>query len=222
MKDIVQTGKEAIELRRSGLSYSDIASELKVSKTSVSNWVKNVRLTEGERNILEKNLKSKIDRGRMKASVSNRARKIFKEKVAYDDAEKEFQKYSKDPLFMIGVGLYWSNGLKEGSRFQFMSSDPAMMKIIIAWMEKYLGFSRKGARYRLFLNITHESKECEQYWARNLNIPQESFQKTSYFRSQKHKQSREYNGSLAVIVTRVNVVRRVIAWQKLAMRYYSQ
>ena len=52
MKDIVQMNSQAIELRRQGYSYSDISKKLKVSKTSISNWVRNVRLTENEKNNL--------------------------------------------------------------------------------------------------------------------------------------------------------------------------
>ena len=109
----VQMNKKAIELRRLGYSYSDISKELKVSKASISNWVKNVRLTESEKIVLEKNIKNKIKRGRMNSSIAMRSRKIFKEKIAYENAEKEFAKFSKEPLFMLGLGLYWAHGLKK-------------------------------------------------------------------------------------------------------------
>ena len=52
----VQFSKKAIELRRSGYSYTDIARELKVSRASVCAWVKHVKLTEAERQHLRKNL----------------------------------------------------------------------------------------------------------------------------------------------------------------------
>ncbi len=221
MKDNVQSSKKAIELRRLGLSYADISIELKVSKTSVSNWVKNVRLTESEKINLQKNLKSKMERGRMKASISIRSKKVFKEKVAYENAEKEFQKHVKDPFFMLGLGIYGFHSQKKANSFQFMSSDLPRVKTMLAWMEKYLNLSLKIPKYRLFINFTHEKMECEQYWAKNLDISSELFQKTIYLRSQKHKEDREYKGSLAIIVPKIEVIRKVIAWQKLAMRYYS-
>ena len=221
MKDIVQIRKRAIELRRLGYSYMDVANELKISKTSVSNWVKNVRLTENEKNILQKNLKGKIERGRMKASISIRSRKVFKEKVAYENAEKDFKKYLQDSLFMLGLGICWSHASKRPNSFQFTSSDQSIVKIILLWAEKYLDLSNKSPKYRVFIDISCKNQDCEQFWSRVVGLSAELFQKTMYLRSQSVKRSREYKGSLAIVISNIDVVRKIIAWQKLAMRYYS-
>jgi len=117
----VQMSKKAIELRRLGFSYSDISKELKVSKASISNWLKNIKLTENEKVNLEKNLKNKIAKGRMNSLIAIRSKKVFKDKFVYDNANKEFEKFSKEPLFMLGLGLYWAHGLKKGNSIYFMT-----------------------------------------------------------------------------------------------------
>jgi transcriptional regulator with XRE-family HTH domain len=225
MIDTVQMSKKAIELRRLGLSYSDIAKQLKVSKTSVSNWVKNVRLTEGEKINLQKNLKGKVGRGRMMASISIRSKKVFKEKVAYEKAEKDFAIFNRDPIFILGLGLCLSHGLKNGPKtvgsFQFVSSDQYIIKIILNWMDKYLNFPKKSIKYKLFIDILQKNNNFEQVWSKITGVPVTSFGKTAYLNSRKARKDKEYKGSLAIIISRVEVIRRVIAWQKLAIRYYG-
>lgn len=221
MNMAVQTTKKAIELRRLGRSYSDIAKELKVSRASVCGWVKNVRLTEAEKANLQKSLKTKIERGRMKASISIRSRSVFKEKNAYEIAEKEFNKFIKDPLFMLGIGFLAYHGTKKGSTFQFTNSTPAIIHIMHLWIEKYLGISKTDLKYRLFLALSHKNGDSENFWATSLKIPLSLFHKTYYLRLSS-KKGREYNGSLSLYISRIEVIRKVIAWQKLTMRYYDQ
>ena len=213
--------KRAIELRKLGYSYTDIIKELKVSRASVSNWVKNIRLTESEKVNLEKNLKNKIKRGRMNSTIAVRSKKIFKEKIAYDNAEKEYEKFSKDPFFMLGLGLYWAHGLKKGNYFQFVNHNYSVLKIILLWMKKYLNITKTIPRYRLFINISHRNGEYEDIWAKNMDISRKLFQKTVYTNSVKNVNDREYKGSLAIIVSKVDVFRKIIAWQKILIRYYD-
>ncbi len=217
----VQTSKRAIELRRLGFSYSEISKELKVSKASISNWVKNIKLTENERLNLEKNLKNKIAKGRMNSSIAIRSKKVFKDKFAYDNALKEFEKFSKDQFFMLGLGLYWAHGLKKGNSIYFMSKDSNIMKIIVLWMKKYLNISKNKAKFRLFINISHRNGNFEDLWAKTIDIPLNLFQKTIYTNSSKAIKDREYKGSLAIMVSGVELYRKVIAWQKILIRYYN-
>lgn len=181
----VQNVNKAIELRRSGYSYADIAKELGVSKASVCGWVKNVRLTEAEKLHLNKNITRKIEKGRMMASITIRSRKVYKEKVAYDDAEKEFKKLMMDSQFMLGIGLCSTSGLKKGNSLQFSSPDPVILKIMTNWLEKYLKVPKNIIKYRII------------------------------------GKNKEHRGYSCVVVSRIEVIRKVIAWQKLTMRYYG-
>lgn len=222
MIDIVQTGKKAIELRRLGNSYSDIAKGLKISKSSVANILKNIKLTEDEKKNLERNLKNKIERGRMKASISIRSRKIFLEKIAYEKAEKEFLKFSKDPLFFLGLGFYVVHGLKKGSYFQFSSSNPFILKIMVKWIEKYLNLSKNSLKYKLFVDFYHKSDNFEDFWAKLLGVYNKSFKETVYLDSRSPRKDKEYRGSLSIIVTNIAIFRTVMSWQKLLIGYYTK
>ena len=217
----VQSSKKAIELRRLGYSYTDIAKELEVSRASVCSWVKNVRLTIAEEINLQKNLKLKRERGILKTSISIRSKNVFKEKVAYENAEKEFKKLVNDTFFIFGIGLLTASGLKKGNFLQFVSQNPMIMRIMLAWIEKYLLLSKNVVKFRLFVAISHKNTGCENFWTMSLGIPSTFLQKTIYL-SQSNKKGREYKGSCALTVSRIDVVRKIIAWQKLLIQYYSE
>lgn len=158
MNSSVQKQKEAVILRREGHSYTDIAHKLKVSRASVCGWVKNVRLSELEKATLAKNLKNKTDRARLKAKITIKTRKVYKEKVAYDTAEKDFHKLSKDPFFMYGIGLWgFERPKKERTSYTFSAPNQKNAEIMLEWMEKYLGISQKTIKLRVIRGKMGES-----------------------------------------------------------------
>lgn len=187
----VQTSQKAIQLRRLGFSYTDIAKELKVSRASVCNWVKNVRLTEHEKQILQKSITNKMHRARMKASISLRSRTVFKEKKSFEEAEKDFKKNIKDPLFSTGLALYCAKSSFSGGNIQFTHSNLDFIHIFITWMEKYL------------------------------KIPEEKVKKISpQIQAEKSKIASRNKGSTTILVTNIEAMRTMIAWQKLLIQYY--
>lgn len=159
MNSIVQNSQKAIQLRRLGHSYSDIAKELKVSRTSVCNWVKNVRLSESEKHILQKMIANKMARAKMQSSISLRARKVFKEKVSYENAEKNFGRNMKDPIFSIGLGLYCAKGSLTGGNIQFIHKNELLVKIMLVWLEKYLKIPKNKLNYRPYSRNMANNKD---------------------------------------------------------------
>jgi predicted transcriptional regulator len=154
----VQNEEKAIVLRREGLSYSDIAKRLKVSRASVCNWVKKVRLTAHEHEQLQKNIAAKIVRGRMMAQMTLRTRKVYKEKVSYEKAEKEFEKLSKDPFFMFGIGLWgFEKAQKNRLAFTYTAQTAESLVLMQKWIQKYLLIPHKSLKIRVFKGKTGET-----------------------------------------------------------------
>ncbi len=191
MNQTIQVGQKAIQLRRLGYSYTDISRELKVSRASVCNWVKNVRLTEHEKQILQKSIANKMNRARMKASISLRSRTVFKEKRAFDEAERDFKKNLKDPLFSTGLALYCAKSSFSGGNIQFTHSNPAFIHIFLTWMQKYLQISEENVKKIFSKNVSEKAKITNQN-----------------------------KGSMTIIVSNIRAMRTLIAWQKLLIQYY--
>lgn len=218
----VQIHTKAIELRRMGHSYAEIAKVLKVSRSAVCNWVKNLKLNDEEKIQLEKRRTARQGRGRLQASMTLRTRTVFKQKVAYESAEKEFALNIKDPFFTLGLGL---TGLKKRSKggalsFQFSTTNPQDMNVMLKWLEKYLGITRMNLAFRLFVATSPPIHDFVSIWAQNLRIPQEQFYKTVVSSPLRDKGDREYVGSLCVSLSRVDLIRKILAWQKLTIMYY--
>lgn len=210
-------------MRIAGYSYSEIMGELHVPKSTLSNWLKDMPLSEQQTNLLKVRLVSKVSKGRLRASVALRSARVFRETKAFDEAIISFEKYSHNPFFTLGVGLYWAEGGKKSGYFQFTNSDPDMVVIMLNWMEKFLGISRNDAKYRLFIHSPYRNERCEEYWASVMGVNLSLFYETIYKSTQYDiKKNLEYKGCIRVTVTKIELLRKVTAWQKLLIKYYGK
>ena len=214
--------KNAVEMRRRGASYSEISKALSISRATACGWLKNLKLTEDEKGILHKNISDRRNRGRLQASMTRRVQRVYKDKVAYDTAQKEFQTLSKDPFFMFGIGMSGIEKAKRGCRlYQFTAQGVETVLMMLKWVEKYLGVHKKELSYRVFIAHSHKNLSVQAYWMKTLGISEGNFQKTVVLSHKKNEKEGDYAGSVAFTVSRQAVVRKIIAWQKLVMMYYS-
>lgn len=218
----VQLKNMAINLRKLGHSYNEITNELEVPKSTLSGWLKDIPLTDEQNINLNNRLKDRISRGRLRTGIALRARRIGRENDVLKEAEKEFNEFIKNPFFSAGILLYWAEGAKKNNYFSFINSDPTMVALMVKWMQKYLARDFSLAKYRLFIHYPYRNENCEGYWARILNLSYERFQKTIY-KPTPHdvKKNNEYKGCLRIVITRISVLRKIIAWQKLLIQYYA-
>jgi hypothetical protein len=222
----VQIKDTALHLRRSGLSYGEILKKINIPKSTLAYWLRGMTLEEDQESALKSRVHDKQKRGRFSTAIALRARKVYREKATFEAAEKEFLSYSSDPFFLIGVSLYWAHGGKKSGHFQFTSSDPEMAILMIAWTEKYLLIPRNELKYRLFIRESYKDQSILDFWATTLQIKKTLFQKPIYTGSAGDtalkNRSISYKGSLCVTITNVTVLRRVIAWQNLLIKYYKE
>lgn len=138
MKSGIQILKKARELRIHGRSLSEISAELNVGVSTLSLWLRDIRLSDQQKSELDQRNRIKVSRGRLNASVMKRANRVFKEKSIYDQAVKEFPHLAKDPFYMMGLSIYWAKGARRGGCFQFTSADRKMVEIMKKWAIRYL------------------------------------------------------------------------------------
>jgi transcriptional regulator with XRE-family HTH domain len=223
--DRVQSRLRAINLRESGFSYNEILKEIKVPKSTLAYWLRGIPLDDKQTFLLKARVLDRQKRGRFSTAIALRARRVYREKAAYDSAEKEFREYARDRFFVLGVTLYWAGGGKGGSHFQFVNSDPEMIHIMIRWAEKYLKMSKKDFTYRLFINESHKDALFDDFWAKNIGIKKDMIKKTLQKRSYNLgvfvRNNPQYKGSLRININRIFVLRKVLAWQNLLIKYYK-
>lgn len=175
----IQNIKKARELRMEGKSLSEISKETSISKSTLSYWLKDMRLNDQQLSDLKNRTKIKMSKGRMNALIYHRTTRIFKEKTIYEAAEKEFKFLRKEPLFVLGMALYWSRGSKKSGHFQFSSTDREMITLMNRWI-----------------------KFC-------LKIEDDLVKQ------------RNYGNLFRIEITRIDVLRKMMAWQKLLIKYYA-
>ncbi|KKR70130.1 MAG: hypothetical protein UU13_C0013G0010 [Candidatus Nomurabacteria bacterium GW2011_GWB1_40_7] len=180
MKTRLEDKHKAIALRKKGLTYKDIMREIPVSKSLLSGWFKFLDLSTEEEEQLRMRAKINKDNGNSRAALSNRKKRIEREKVAQQEAQKIFKKYENDPNFILGIGLYWAEGSKRTSAFQFMNSDPQMILFMIYWAKIYLKINKNNIYLRIHTHEDFKLEKYEEFWSTITKIPLEQFRKTSY------------------------------------------
>lgn len=170
---LYQKRQRAISLRKQGASYSQIKEEVKVSKSTLSLWLRDMPLSEKRLRALRDFSAVRIEKYR---ETRRKTREIRWASVR-KNAEKEISVLSKRELFLAGLFLYWGEGTKTAPGLVSVSNtDPVMLKFFISWME-LLGVPRSKLRVKIHfyrdMNIHKESL----FWSRTLGIPLANFRK---------------------------------------------
>jgi|SRR3989344_1890169 len=212
--------ERAIKLRRKGLSYREILVQVPVAKSSLSLWLKSVKLLPGHAyRITEKRLAAA--RG---GALKKKNQRITLTKEIKDKARAEIGQLSKRELFLIGVALYWAEGSKEkehrpGGRIIFSNSDSEMVKFFLKWLLEVIELPKDKVYLNIVLHETssHRIKEVKKYWLGKTGLSAEHFGKI-YFKKNKINTKRKnvgenYFGLIRLSVKESSVLnRRIQGW----------
>ncbi|MEK7172759.1 MAG: hypothetical protein AAB740_02155 [Patescibacteria group bacterium] len=204
---------KAIQLRKAGKSYGEIMQKIKVPKSTLSMWLRDVELTEQQKNRLYVTLRRQ---NAYKGAKLLQERRILRTEKIITEAKKEAQKMFKNPLFLSGLMLYWAEGDKS-ERFEhvkFSNSDPAMVQLIMRWFREICKTPESKFRICLHIHSLHCRKDILQYWSQITGIPLSQFYKTQVKpTSLKHRRNVLYNGTCAVAVGDRWLFRRIKGWR---------
>lgn len=171
MKSLIK--EQVIRMRLKGLSYSQIKSKIKISKSTLSVWLREYPLSPERIKKLRDLNPQRIENCR-NTKLKNRQNKL---ENVYKDISKEIGLFSKRDLFIAGMFLYWGEGTKTSrDMVAFTNTDPSMIKFFIKWMEQF-NISRKKMKVKLHLYSDMNINEKNKFWSKTLNIPKENFRK---------------------------------------------
>lgn len=166
--------RRVVELRRQGKSYSEIRKIIKVSKSSLSLWLKDIVLTDEQVSGLKTKKVQAVER--YKASMKEK-RKVRLDQY-YKDQLKRWMPLSNREMFLAGLFLYWGEGNKVSNNvISIANTDPDVIKFTILWFKKCLGFSEDKIHIRLHLYNDMNIKLETDYWSKVLNIKSSQFSK---------------------------------------------
>lgn len=209
--------EKAIELRRQGLSYREILERVPVAKSSLSLWLKDVKLSPGcSYRITEKRLAAARS-----GALKRRDERIALTRQIKAAAGKEIGRLTNRELWLVGIALYWAEGSKEkeyrpGSRVVFHNSDSCMVNIYLKWLLEILEIDRKRIVIEVVLheNNKHRVEEVTHHWINSTGLPKEYFERI-YFKRHKSNTKRKnvgrsYFGLLRISVKKSSSLNRKI------------
>lgn len=213
---------QAINLRRVGKSYGEIRKTIKVSKASLSLWLRDVKLSPEQEKRIYVELREK---NAYRMAKSNQNKRIENTKEIIKEAKEEAVRLFKNPLFLSGLMLYWAEGDKSEiqERVKFTNSDPRMIKIIMRWFREICEVPEIKFRVCVYIHSLHSRKNIEKYWSEITGVPTNQFQKTQIKQtSLRQRRNKLYEGTCAVTVSNKNFFRKIKGWklgfiEKMAM-----
>jgi len=197
------------------MSFSEISTELNVSKGAISKWLKGVNFTADERSLVAKKVSENILIGRNKSRLSKQMNRVFDERKILISAQNDFKKFKSNPLFLSGLSLYWAHGSFSNDYFQFTSANEEMLKIMIGWMHKFLSVRPERAKYRIFLADGGNHGKITDLWADSLLVPRGNFMSPVINRNRSKIPKNGLNkGSIQIVASGINNIRKIRVWQK--------
>jgi len=174
MKNIEK--QKALELRRNGYSFGEITQELGVAKSSVSLWVRDIKLTKEQKLLLRsKHNNSEVIERRRATRLKNER---IKREAIIIEAQRTVTNLTLKELFIAGVMLYWAEGGKTQSVVRFSNGDPEMIKIMMVFFKKICRVPQEKFHGYIHIHPHLDNKLAEVYWSKVSGIGLEKFYKT--------------------------------------------
>jgi len=190
----------------------EIAHTLGVAKSSVSYWVRDVALSKSQRKQLNKNSHSvdAIEKRRLSRLANTQKRR----NIIMADAMKEVDVFVKNPLWCVGVALYWGEGGKTQTTTRLSNSDPAVITVIMRFFREVCLVPEEKFRGHVHTFAHQNADKAVRYWSEISGIPKNQFFKTYVKKSSasKHKRNTLPNGTLQVYAHDTIVFFRIMGW----------
>ena len=159
-----------------GRSIKSIAKELQVPQSSVSNWTKDIVLSERQKRALMKNMHSPsaVEKRRQSRLVSEQA----KRQKIFDGAYADLDNISKRELWLIGVTMYWAEGGKTQRTVRVANGDPRVIKLMMKFFTVICGVDKDTIKGHIHIHEHLDTEKAEKYWQKVTGIKPEKFYKT--------------------------------------------
>lgn len=220
MKQKIEEKLKAIKLRKQGHSVNEIVEKVRVAKSSVSVWVRNVQLDDKAKD----RLLTKIKLGQL-VSAENKRKKT---KQAMDNYHQEAlrmfetKKLDRFSIQFICSLIYHCEGNKDlFYGINFTNSDPNLIKTFLFLLRYGFDINEKKLRVCIHLHGYHNPKKQINFWSKITNIPKRQFIKP-YLKSNTGKRIREnYQGCVSVRYHSADTARHLAMIAKAFLTKYN-
>lgn len=169
---------DAIKLRKRGFSIGKIERRLGIPRSTLSGWLKNIKLTQGQKEKLLQDWKSALVEARKKAVLWHNAQKTKRLLEAKEEALKTLEKIDINDPNIIELALamlYLGEGAKTMDETAIGNSDPLILKFFLATLRSVYNLDVKKIRCELNLRADQNPEKMKRFWARALKLPLANF-----------------------------------------------
>lgn len=199
--------QQAKVLRAQGASLSEIAEQLAVSKSTVSLWVRDVRLSEQ----FQARLSEKQSAARKQSAKKMKELQNEKEKNEAFEIESSLKsaKFTKTHLKLLCAFLYWGEGGKTEKYVAFTNSDPLMIATFLQLLRTCFNLDEAKLRALVHIHSYHDEEKILNFWSKTTSIPRSQFTKTYRKKNTGVVKNMEYRGTLRVRYYDAKIAREI-------------
>ncbi len=171
--------QQAVDFRRQGSSYRTISTKLGIPKSTLFGWFSHL---EWSQVIKDQLILERKSTAALQVEYMNRARLRLlqqKENEYRSEARRSYEELAKNPLFLIGLALYWGEGSKcTRGKVSIINSDPNVLKITTRFFREVLQVDETKLRVELFIYQDQSEVKIIDFWSKYLHIDTRLFIKT--------------------------------------------
>lgn len=207
--------EQATEMRRSGKSYKEIRTALRIPVSTLSDWFSEVEWSKqikygltakatalGTANLFEL---SKI-RGVHLTRIYSEARV---------EARKEMDVLKYNPLFLAGMMLYWGEGDKATKcNVRLANTDPMMLRLFYTFLQQICGAPPTKIAAHVLVYPDLDELEVRKYWSENIGMPIDRFTKSTLIQG-RHPTKRLGYGVCTVVISSTYLKVKILEWMSL-------
>jgi len=201
--------EKARELRTAGCSVKEIERALGVSRSSVSIWVRDVRLDDRQQRVLA----AKVTEGRLRAA-ERKATAARAVRRAYQEDGRVLAR-ERGPDYAAGCMLYWAEGCKSRTAIKISNADPSLLAYFAAFLRVH--FEAPDEKFSMHCNLfadhLERQREIERFWLTALDLPSSCLRKSivnTYSKySHKKRQNKLPYGTCRLAVHNTRIVQTI-------------
>jgi hypothetical protein len=206
---------QAMQLRRSGKSYSEIRGILKIPKSTLSDWLSKDKKSGELKQVL---IKKSAQQGKARLLKLNKIRGRHLEKAyqeARKEAKKEFEYFKLHPLFISGITIYWGEGDKISKHLiRIGNTDPAMIKVFVKFLLGICGIKKENIRAYVMIYPDLKETDCENFWIKESELKKGNFNKCVTIKG-RHKTKRLPHGVCYISTGSTYLKEKINIWLSL-------
>jgi len=169
---LISLHQKATILRAQGFSYGMISEKLGLSKSTLSDWLREIPY-QPNKQVIER-----IGFAKLKSAQHKRQQRMNEIKEMKTLAKKEIGEINNRDLLMLGIGLYLGEGSKINESIKLINSDPKIIRLAIKWFKNVCKLENENFVPSVHSYPDNNIKQILIFWSKVTGIPINRFGKT--------------------------------------------